>query len=401
MVIASGQLQYPFYARMNPAPLEEEQDPKPPPLLELGYRGGTDHFMFDNAKRSTHKSLFRWIAIMLSLVGSMTCIGFGVSLYCRALVNPRAEAVGQYNNAVQLWTEAERQPFDSLDVSVRVGNSTHPLEPDGEEDVLADAVTQDLSPFRPLKYSRYGPLLPQMSWDRSVGERRVDLTLELHDRSTGTNSAIRIDQVEFYRTLIHQRKNQKTCLYQTKGYWNMALGHCETYERVDKLCFTVKRHEETNEWRLGAESEHSGCFGLDEVKRPQHFVKVAGATQGFGVGSPPEGRVDFDQLHTTVRSVHDPTLEADKVTRGTLMFGSTQRDDFLQGFMFGALGVLLGLPMAGLCMITYNEPKDEYQAERALQAGSGPSKSTLGQFWSSLSANVSATPTVADDFEGL
>jgi len=385
-----------------PMPQFTSRCTEPPPCFATlceKYTGGTDHFMFTGKEKSSHKAIFRWVAVLLSLVGSLSCLSFGVSLYCRALENPRADAVGKYNKAVQSWAEAERQPFDSLSVHLRILNTTHQLVPDGEEDMLRDPVTQDLSPFRPLRYSRYGPLFRGMQWDAEHGEYRTDLQLILHDKSTGANSVVDINQILFYKTLIHRRKNQKTCLYQTRGYWNLDRMHCETYERVDELCFLVER--EGGVWRLATESDHSGCFGAGIAKGPQHFVQVSGATQGFGTGSPPNGPVDFDQLHTTVRSIHDPTLAAAKITHGTLRFGSTQRDDFMQGFMFGALGILLGLPMAGMCMITLNEPKDEYKEERALQESGHETKSGFEKFWSSLSQKISATASVSDDFEGL
>lgn len=383
-------------------------------MLERGYRGG-HHSQFQSVTHSP-RAMFRWVAIVLSLAGAIGCMTFGVYTFVRGTHNERHARVGAYNAAVKVW-RSQRVKLEPLQVKIQVGNLTHLLLPNVQAEKIVDDVTEDLLTYQPLKLAQTGPLFPTVNWDAAVGSNHRDVQLHLNDN--GVLSELSVGKVVFYNTIVYKRTNPKNCLYQLQAYWNPNVSQCQIYQRSTELCVAISPTAEYGHWQLRPKSQGgSGCFLGESEASLVRQTNVPGSSQGYGdtppssdgswggfaSGQPPVGPVDFSDFTATVRVSADPWLEAERVTQGSFEFGPTQRDDYMQGATFVALGVLLAMPSVSLCVVTWQDPEDGYERVPGATTMSGQDASwsaRCGRFWSRIKQQVSASPKVQQDFDGL
>eukprot|EP00656_Telonema_subtile_P011422 TRINITY_DN15659_c0_g1_i2.p1 TRINITY_DN15659_c0_g1~~TRINITY_DN15659_c0_g1_i2.p1 ORF type:complete len:382 (-),score=76.15 TRINITY_DN15659_c0_g1_i2:192-1337(-) len=381
-------------------------------MLERGYRGG-QHSQFAPASHSP-RVMFRWVLVILSFAGAVGCLTFGGYTFLRGSRNERHARVSLYNRAVKEWSSGARNQLLPLSLTLSVGGGVwHTLTPSTKPDTLADDITEDLIEYQPLKLARTGALVPKLAWD-AAGVKHESVHLRLKNKN-GVVSELAVGHVLFYDTIVYPGTNPKNCMYQMHGYWNPATASCQAYrvpaplphpqclQRTSELCMAISPVGATGHWRLRAQREGgAGCYqGTGNASLVRQVV-MPGASNLYANGKPPSGLLDYSDLITTVRTGADPWLQAERITQGTLQFGPSQRDDYLQGGSFVALGALLAMPSIVLCVATWKEPHDEYQ--RAIDEKSELTNGCSGKLarvWCRVSQQLSASPQVQEDFDGL
>lgn len=383
-------------------------------MLERGYRGGQASSFEKVSRGSSPRVMFRWVAMILSMAAAIGCTTFGVVTLARGTRNERALRVHTYNKAVEEWNTEGRALMEPLSVSVRVGNVSRVLLPITTDEPVKDAITQDLRPYSPLFMTAKGPLFPPVEWNSTQGSLVSSMHVKVVDHNMESTISV---PVSFYRTIVHQRTNPKNCLYQVSGYWNPDVGLCETYVRTSAVCLNIQPvKQSSHRWMLSPKT--SGCFRGSLVQQEQ----IQGSMQGFGdddlnidsdqawagfaSGSPPSGLVDYSKLDTSVRMRGDPWIVAQRLTDGSYEFGPTQRDDFVQGLTFLALGMVLSMPSVAMCVLSWRDPQDEYS--RVLEErGDLPSmddssfKGKICRCCHRLNHQLGANPRVENDFDGF
>mmetsp|Transcript_28141 Transcript_28141/g.62791 ORF Transcript_28141/g.62791 Transcript_28141/m.62791 type:complete len:474 (+) Transcript_28141:217-1638(+) len=329
-----------------------------------------------------------WAQVML-FFGGLGSIGFGVSMLWASTQYGREHKVYEFARKTANWTEArmelvrtnfslgskigqrERQPYNfylpedkSAEVSLAEGDA---------EDA------SDLPAYKPLRYHADGAphdLLPTLNWTLPAGTETAQFVLTAAYHPPGgaapVVSTLATEPVWLWtrqvvpgRTPVPEQK----CPQQQHGVW--VKGRCEIYSRIQSLCVVVDFDPTTKTWAFAPKKGDKDPLSYGCVKRPDRgqglegdressraewraprytLAKVTAKTSGVGKSQKVLQYhfplTELDDVQFTVRSAHDPLVEAAKITRGKLDFGVSVHTAFVLGIVSLILGACLAVAPA-------------------------------------------------------
>lgn len=325
------------------------------------------------AKRRTY-SAYRddgppcW-ANFLMFAGAVICFSAGFNLWVDAFFGTREGKVGLYGHKISNWTSYKTDLMrTNFSVRARIKDHLRPttfLPKDMSEDVSRitedDQNSEDLPNYSPLRFyidSSPHDLLPTLNFTMPPQDEAVFEFLATYypsDEEVPIESVMSTYSIPLWTkkvvpgaTPVPARK----CPDQQHGTW--AQNKCEIYHRLVEICVLVDFDAETSKYNLkpqrnkdpnsyGCERGNSGYDGNTRWS-PATYALIR-ATASYSEKTHQTTYVfpetTLDDVAITVRSDHDPYVEAEKATKGSLDFGMSAHNSLTTGAILLVVSICL------------------------------------------------------------
>jgi len=303
-------------------------------------------------------------AILAAALGLAAMLG-GVVSFSTSSEDTRAVLVHSYDDAVDYWNAAGESQFTGVTCAIAnvTGSGNYVLQADTTDDPLLDSNKKELHEYKPLSYLHTGSITPGLKWN-TEGVYAADITLICQGGAAMSSSTLVIPQVDFFKTEIKGRANQKQCMYQQKGSYKD--NHCEVYSKAKEICMKVSVVD--GKWALNTTWGGFGCHA-SSLWSAVTYKQVQGKDVSFGHGKPPLGALDFTELQVRVRSGVDPWVTAEELTDDRLDFGASAQDEFILGTILEIIGVFLLAPLLYRAWWEYQYKQERKDRARAHLTG--------------------------------
>jgi len=332
------------------------------------------------------------------LVGALICLSSAATLIGDALFGTREGKVHEYEQTISNWTMYRAELLRSnFSVRVRINDHLRPtvavLPKDESEETAAltedDQGASDLPDYVPIRFwldSNPHKLLPTLNYTMSPDENAIfEFSASYRPKADGETVTTVLSTLSIPlwtkkvvpgATPVPARK----CPDQQHGTW--VRNRCEIYRRLSAMCVLVDLDEETGQYHLQPQrNKDSNSYGCerssssmsDNVRwNPATYslVRVT-ASEKAGVVSYVFPETTLDDVSITVRSTHDPLIEAEKVTKGSLDFGMTAHNSIILGSVLFVLAICL----AGSPVLAMRQSYKEIYGSDALPSYSSVSRS--------------------------